>query len=231
FMASQAAEAIEQMGLAGLKTDEIITALPGALNLAAAAGVSIADAADVASKTMRAFGADAEELTHINDVLVKTFTTANTDMGQLAEAMKHAAPVSKGLGVSIEDTAAAIAKMSDAGFQGSIAGTALRNILSRLAGATPAALAQVREFGVETLDASGKMRPFMDILEDIEKSGMQSADILQIFGQRGGPQLMALLEVGSVALRQYSQELSAAAGIADRIANAKLDTFQGQFNI
>src|SRR5690606_5467717 len=199
FMASQAAEAIEQMGLAGLKTDEIITALPGALNLAAAAGVSIADAADVASKTMRAFGANAEELTHINDVLVKTFTTANTDMSQLAEAMKHAAPVSKGLGVSLEDTAAAIAKMSDAGFQGSIAGTALRNILSRLAGATPETISKLQSFGVVTQDSSGKMRPFLDILEDIENSAMTSADILNVFGQRGGPQLMALLEVGTAA--------------------------------
>src|SRR5690606_13727708 len=124
------------------------------------------------------------------------FTKANTDLGQLAEAMKQVAPVSKGMGVSLEDTSAAIAKMSDAGFQGSIAGTALRNILTRLGGATPEATNRLRELGVETLTSEGKMRPFLEILADIEKQGLTSAEVMQIFGQRGGPQMMALLEAG-----------------------------------
>lgn len=229
FSAQQAAEAIATMGMAGFTTEEIIAALPGALELAAAGQVSIADAANVAAKTMRAFGAEATELGHINDVLVATFTRANTDITQLAEGMKHVAPVSKGLGVSLEDTAAALGKMADAGFIGSIGGTSLRNILSRLAGAVPEATAKLNEFGVVTLDSTGKMRPFLDILADIEKSAMKDSDILEIFGARGGPQLMALLEVGSQGLRNFSHELGAAGGIAGDIADAQLDTLTGQF--
>ena len=82
FSAREAAEAIEQMGLAGLSTNEIIEALPGALQLASAAQVSIAEASDVAAKTMRAFGADASELDHINDDLVGRFTKTKTTLAE-----------------------------------------------------------------------------------------------------------------------------------------------------
>ena len=231
FSASQAAEAIEQMGLAGLSTTEIIEALPGALQLAAAGQVSIAEAANTAAKTMRAFGADASELTHINDVMVATFTRANTTLGQLGEALKPVAPVSKALGVSLEDTAAVIAKLSDAGFQASLAGTSLRNILSKLAGATPEAITKLKNLGIVTQDSAGNMRPFLDILEDIETQGLKDADILQIFGARGGPQLLALLEVGTGAIRNFSSELEASGGIAQRIADANLGTLNGMFTL
>lgn len=231
FSASQAAAAIEQMGLAGLKTDEIISALPGALQLASAAQVEIAEAADVAAKTMRAFGVEASELGHINDVMVATFTRANTTLGQLAEALTPVAPVSKALGVSLEDTAAAIAKMSDAGFQGGIAGTSLRNILSKMAGATPAVTNQLKALGVETLDSAGKMRPFLDILADIERAALTDAQILQLFGARGGPQLLALLEVGSQGLRDFSAELKESGGVAKEISEANLKTLSGQFTL
>lgn len=231
FSATQAAEAIEQMGLAGLTTEEILAALPGALQLAAAAGVEIAQAADVAAKTMRAFGADAEELTHINDVLVGTFTRSNTDLGQLAEAMKQVAPVSKSLGVSLEQTASVIAKMSDAGFQGSMAGTALRNILMRLAGAVPEAVTKLNDLGVETQDANGKMRDLFDIIADIQAANISEADLLNIFGARGGPQFLALMETGIDSLRQFEEELTGLEGVSKQISDAMLNTLSGAFKI
>lgn len=231
FSASEAAEAIEKLGLAGLETNEIIEALPGALELAAAGGVSIADAADAAAKTMRAFGADAKELSHINDVLVGTFTRANTDLPQLSEAMKHVAPVSKSLGVSLEDTAAIIAKMSDAGFQGSIAGTSLRNIMTRLAGAVPEATTALADFGIITQDSTGKMRPLIDILQEISESDMGSDDLLRIFGARGGPQLLSILEAGIPTIREFSQALEESGGIAKSIAEAQLDTLAGAWKL
>lgn len=232
FSASQSAQAIEVMGLAGLKTSEIIEALPGALQLAAAGSVDIATAANAAAKTMRAFGADASELGHINDVLVGTFTRANTDLLMLTESLKHVAPVSKGLNVSLEDTAAVLAKMADAGFQGSIGGTSLRNIMTRLAGAVPAATKQLRALGVETIDlATNKMRPLFDILQDIERSGISEGQLLQIFGARGGPQLLAVLESGTDSLRQFSQELSNMGGIAKEVADAQLNTLSGAWKL
>ncbi len=231
YSAQEAAAAIEQMGLAGLTTQEIIQALPGALQLASSAQISIAQAADVAAKTMRAFGASAEELAHINDVLVATFTRSNTDITQLGEAMKYVAPVSNALGVSIEDTAAIIAKLGDAGFQGSMAGTSLRNIMSTLAGATPAATAKLNELGIVTVDASGKMLPLIDVLRQIEQSAITDAKVLEIFGARGGPQLLALLEVGIDAVEEFSGKLSEAGGTAQRISDANLDSLWGMLKI
>jgi TP901 family phage tail tape measure protein len=227
FSASQAAVAIEQMGLAGLSVDEIITALPGALQLASSAQVDIAKAADISAKALRGFGADASELAHINDVLVATFTRSNTDITMLGEAMKHVAPVSNALGVSVEDTSAVLAKLGDAGFQGSIAGTSFRNVLSRLAGAMPELKAKFEELGITTLDSSGNMLPFLDILEQIEKQGLTDAKILELFGARGGPQMLALLEVGSGAIRDFSGQLAQAGGTAQRISDANLDSLWG----
>ncbi|CAK9023766.1 Tape measure protein (TMP), partial [Durusdinium trenchii] len=230
YSAAQAAQAIEQMGLAGLSTTEIVGALPGALQLASAAQVSIAQASDVAAKTMRAYGAEAEDLTHINTVLVGTFTSANTNLVQLAEALKPVAPVAKAVGLSLTGTAAVIAKLSDAGFQGSIAGTALRNILSRLAGAVPEATSRLRELGIETRDsATGGMRDFFEILKDIEEQGLSESDILQVFGARGGPQMLALLEVGTEQLEEFAKQLDANGDIAQRISDANLSTLSGQF--
>ena len=231
FSATQAAEAIEQMGLAGLSVREIYDALPGALNLAAAAQVDIATAADISAKTMRAFGADAAELTRINDVMVGTFTRANTDIRQLGEAMKPVAPVSRALGVSLEDTAAIIAKLSDAGFQGSLAGTSLRNIMSRLAGAQPEVTKRLAELGVTTQDAAGNMLPLLDVLQQIERAGLKDAEVLQLFGARGGPQLLALLEVGTAEIRRFSGELRSLQGISEEMANANLVSLSGQFSL
>lgn len=231
FTATQSAEAMEKLGLAGLKTNEIIGALPGALQLASAAQIEIATASDIAAKTMRAYGLEASELTRINDTMVATFTKANTDLLQLSEGMKASGPVANGLNVSLETTTAILAKMADAGFQGSVGGMAFRNILSRLAGATPEVTNKLRELGIETTDAAGNMRPLFDILRDIERAGLSTGKIMELFGQRGGPQLVALLEVGVDEIERFKRELEASRGIARRMEQATLNTLGGQFDI
>jgi TP901 family phage tail tape measure protein len=231
FSASQSAEAMEMLGLAGLQTREIIESLPGALQLASAAQIDIATSADIAAKTMRAFGFEAEDLSHINDTLVGTFTRANTDIRQLAEGLKPVGPLAKTLNVSLEETSTVLAKLADAGFQGSEGGTALRNILARLAGAVPAVTKQLNELGIVTLDSSGNMRPLFDILQDIERAGLTGGEIMQLFGQRGGPQLAALLDVGIEELRNFHDGFEDFQGMAERLEQENLNTLSGQFEL
>lgn len=231
FTARQVAEAMASMGLAGLKTHEIVAAIPGALQLASAAQLDVNQAADVAAKTMRSFGFAAADLTRINNDLVGTFTNANTDLPQLAEGLKQVGPVSKGLGVSLEETTAVIAKMSDAGFQGGMAGTAFRNILARLAGAVPAVTNKLADMGVETTNARGEFLGFLPILKQLEQQGLTTGQVLELFGARGGPQLAALLEVGSESIEELIERKRELGDIARRLEQEDLKTLAGQFDL
>lgn len=230
YSATEAAGALKQLALAGLGADQSIQALPPTLQLAAAAGISISTAASVAAKTMKAMGFEASQLAHVNDVLVSTFTRSNTDLLQLAEGLKHAAPLSHALGVSLEDTTAILAKLADAGFQGEMGGTALRNIMSRLAGAMPKAIGELSRMGITTLDTTGKMRPLLDVLEDIENKSLSAGEVMKIFGQRGGPQLLALLEHGIKGIREFSEETKKAGGRAEEMMRARMATMKGQWD-
>ncbi|XWU18304.1 phage tail tape measure protein [Bacillus subtilis] len=111
------------------------------------------------------------------DVLVKTMTTANTDLPQLGDAMKYVAPVAQSLGYSMEDTATAVAKMSDAGIQGSMAGTALRASLLHLANPVGQSAKAMENYGIEVEDAHGNLKPLPELIGHIAErfDGMTSA--------------------------------------------------------
>src|SRR5690625_5669543 len=107
--------------------------MPATLDLAAASGMDLARTADVMSNIMQGYGLATEEAARAADVLTKAFTSSNTDLGQLAEAMKYAGPVAAGMGVEFEEAAAAIGRRGNAGIQGSMAGAGLRHALTELA--------------------------------------------------------------------------------------------------
>lgn len=111
FSASEAADAMKFLSMAGFDANQTIEALPGTLQLAAAASLDLGDAADIVSNILSGYGIQVEELSRVNDVLVKTFTSANTDLRQLGEAMKYAGPVASAAGVQFEEAAAAIGLM------------------------------------------------------------------------------------------------------------------------
>jgi len=231
FTATEAAEAMENLGLAGLEVQEIYDALPGALQLASAAQVDIATAADVAAKTMRSFGLEATDLGRINDTLVGTFTRANTDLRQLAEAIKPVGPVAASLGIELETVTAALAKLSDAGFQGSEAGTALRNILSRFAGAVPEVSAKLRKLGIDIEYTDSGAMDFIATMRNMEAAGLEAGEVMALFGMRGGPGMAALLQVGTDALAEFEAGTRDLEGIAKKLEQAQLDTIAGQFDL
>jgi len=232
FTATESAGAMEALGLAGLTTREIMASLPGALQLASAAQIDIATSASIAAKTMKAFGLEATDIGRINDTLVSTFTRSNTTILQLAEALKPVGPVAKAAGVSLEDTSAVLAKMADAGFSGSLGGTALRNALIRLASPSTKAARILKDLGVDSVD------PLFTKLEKLQ-AGIEGAagetEKLQIasevFGIRGGPAMLAVLDSGVMSLRDFSAELKDAGGIAERLEQAQLKTLTGQFDL
>jgi TP901 family phage tail tape measure protein len=220
FSASQAADAMGFLAMAGFDTNQIISALPGTLELAAAGSLDLARAADIASNVLTGYGLQAEEVGRVNDVLALASISANTNVEQLGNAFKFVAPVASAMGVTIEESAAAIGIMSDAGIQGEMAGTALRNILAELA-------KESDTLGVSVYDTNGVMLPLADILAQLESRGFTTAESMGEFGMRAGPALQALLSRGSGALRDLTTNLEGAGGTAARLAATNMEGFNG----
>ena len=237
FTARQAAEAMGFFALAGFKVNEIMTAMPATLNLAAAGQLDVAVAADIAAKILRGMGLEASKLNEVVDVLVKAFTTANTDLTQLGDAMRFVGPVATQTGRSFQEIAANIQVLSNAGLQGAIAGTALRNVIIRVAGGTKETNKLFKELGIQMSTAAGGARPLADVIDDLN-SAMSSlgeqektAKIFQAFGIRAAQGLGPLLLAGGDAIRDFEEKLNDAGGTAQRIADTQLDTLTGDFKI
>ncbi|MCX2773154.1 phage tail tape measure protein [Bacillus sp. H2FL2] len=235
YTAVEAAEGLQYLAMAGFSVKAQVGSLPAVLNLAAASGEGLGRSADIVSNIMTGFGIKAEESGHAVDVLVKAMTTANTDLPQLGDAMKFVAPVAHSLGYSIEDTATAVAKMSDAGIQGSMAGTALRASLLHLTNPVGQSAKAMKKYGIEVKDAHGNLKPIPELVGHISKqfegmtSAQKTAAAAQLVGVEAASGFVTLLGVGEKGLRNYSKTLKEAGGTADKVAKTQMDNLKGSF--
>ena len=227
FSATEAASAMEFLGMAGWDTNEIMSGLPDVLNLAAAGSVELAEAADIASNIMSGFGIEADEMGRVADVLANAAASANVDLNMLGESMKYAAPIAQAAGWSLEETAAAVGVLGDAGMQGSMAGTGLNSIIATLADTSSTGGRALEEFGVAALGANGEVRPLTDILADLADEGAGVADVLRIFGLEAGPKMQALLGRGSEGLQEFVDDLMNSEGAAQEMADIRMEGLNG----
>jgi len=217
FSAAQAAEGMGFLAMAGFETTAILDAMPGVLNLAAAGNMDLAEAADIASNVLSGYGMKAAEIGRINDVMAQTFTSSNTSLSQMGEALKFVAPVAQASGAEFEEAAAALGLLGNAGIQGSLGGTTLRGVYAKLQAPTSAASEAIDRLGVSVFDSAGQMKPLVDIIGDFEKAGLSTADAMTIFGLRAGPGFQALVSQGSAALDELTQANRRAGGEIEAI--------------
>jgi TP901 family phage tail tape measure protein len=220
FSASQSADAMGFLAMAGLEANEIYSAMPDTLNLAAAAQIEMGSAADIVTNILTGMQIPLEELPHAVDVMAKAFTSSNTDLQQLGQGMKFVGPVAGAFGVNIETTTAALGLLSNAGMQAGLAGTGFRKVLTKL-------VSSQKKLGVQTLDSSGKLLPLADILDALKKKGFDGAEAMEIFGDRGGPAMINLLSAGGDEIRRFTGLLDDAGGTADRIAKTQMMGLNG----
>ena len=222
FSATEAAEGLEFLSMAGFKSSESIKALPSVLQLAAASGVELGRAADIASNAMTAMGLKVSELGRVNDVLISTTTGANVNIDQMAESLKYAAPVAAATGVSIEELSALIGALGNAGIQGSQAGTSLAGAMSRLLNPTKEVSKTMQELNVQTGNS------LIETFRDLERAGATSAQIMKIFGEEAGRSLLALQTGGGIeAVDKLIDRLEKSTGSAERAATMMGQTFDG----
>lgn len=243
FSATQSAEALNVLMLAGLDAESAVKALPGALQLAAASGVSIAEAASIASKNMKGFGEDTEFLSQINNTLAAAQSRANTTVGEMAVAMRNVVPIAKSLGFEIQEVAGVLAAMQDAGQEASTAGAGLAFVLADLAAeSSPAAKRLKKLFGIDVKkdlkDAEGNFIPLVEIIRKMEDAGVDGAAAFEIFGKKGGKAFGSLFNLvaeggggAADAIQNLEDKIRGAGNIAERMAKTKLNTFQGKVTI
>lgn len=237
FSASQAAEGMGFLAMAGFEVSEIIDAMPGMLDVAAAAQLDLGSTADIVSNVLTGFDLQAEESGRVADVLSVAFTSANVDLLMLGDTMKYAGPVAAALGYSLEETAAVAGLLGNAGIQASQAGTTLRRMMGVLSGPTGAAADTLQKLGVRVSDAHGNMMPLTDIVEQlaVATEGMgeaQRSNAMQtIFGERAYAGVLALISQGPDKLREFTAELEQSGGAARFIAEKQLDNLQGSLKM
>ena len=237
WSASEAAQGMQYLAMAGFKTNEIIETMPGMLNLASAGAIDLASASDIASNILTGFGLSASDMNRVGDVLTNTFTQSNTTLQGLGATMKYAAPVAKAMGVSIEQAAAMAGKLGDAGIQGEMAGTTLRSVLLRLSAPSEKAAVALDALGVRTTDANGKMKSFPAILKELNAamSGMSESaranftkTIFETEAMSGA--LVLMEQAGSGALDKFIGAVQDV-GSAESVASKQIDNLKGDVTI
>lgn len=234
FSASEAAQGMENLASAGFSTQEIMAAMPGMLDLAAASGEDLAASSDIAASTLRGFGLEAEQAGHVADVLAKNAADTNAAVADTGEAMKYVAPVAAAMGISFEECAAAIGIMSDAGIKGSQAGTSLRGALSRLAKPTDVMQQKMDELGLSFFDGEGKMLSLSDMTAMLQDklSGLTQEErnnaLVTIFGQESLSGMLALMQAGSGRVDELTESYLNCDGAAAEMADTMQNNLKGQ---
>ena len=233
FSASQAAQGMENLAAAGFETDEIMSAMPGMLDLAAASGEDLAASADIAASTLRGFGLEASEAGHVADVLAENANRTNSSVAETGEAMKYIAPLARAAGISMEETAAAIGIMANAGIQGSQAGTTLRGALSRLSKPTDIMQQAMDELGVSFYDSEGKMLSLADQVGMLQSAmeGMTDEQknnyLVTLYGQEALSGMLALINEGPESLSSLTAAYESCDGAAQAAATTMQDNLKG----
>lgn len=231
FSATEAAQAMSYMAMAGWDNKQMLDGIDGIMNLAAASGEDLALTSDIVTDAITAFGLSAKDSSHFVDVLAATSSSSNTNVAMMGETFKYAAPIAGTLGYSIEDTALAIGLMANAGIKGSQAGTALRSGLTRLASPTKEVMNGMEMLGLSIEDVQGKpldetLRIFRNAFKDLDGTQQAQAASL-IFGKNAMSGMLGIIQASEGDYNKLSQAISGADGAALDMATTMQDNLGG----
>ena len=233
YSATEAAQAMSYLGMAGWKTEQIIAGMPGLLDLAAASGEDLARVADVVSDDLTAFHMSADQAAHMADVMAAASTNANTNVSMMGETFKYAGAVAGSLGYSLEDVATAAGLMANAGIKSEMAGTALRSIMTRMIKPPKEAAAALDQLGVSATNADGTVKPFreqmialrnaMRGLTDAQKADMANS----IAGQEAMSGFLAVVNASDEDFAKMTNAVDNSDGAAAKMAKTMNDNAKG----
>lgn len=243
FTAGESADALSYMALAGWDTQSMLDGISPVLNLAAA-NMDLAQASDIVTDYLTAFGLKASDTTHFVDVMAYAMANSNTNVIQLGEAYKACAATATSLGYSVEETTAVLATMANAGVKGGEAGTALNAIFTRLATNTKECGDTLAEYGVQIYDAHGNMQSLSSILTGMAGiwdtlTDQEQANLAKVIaGTNQYSKLQTIMAgcseaaaEGGQSFADYTAALNDCAGSADKMAGTMLDNMNGRLTL
>lgn len=237
WSATEVGQAYEYMGMAGWKTADMLSGVEGVMSLAAASGEELGTVSDIVTDDLTAFGLKASDAGRMADVMAAAATNANTNVGLMGETFKYAAPLAGTLGYSLEDVTLATGLMANAGIKGSQAGTALRNVMTRLVKPTKESASAMAALGLSATDDEGRMKPLRQMLEEMRgaldgvtesEQGMYAA---QLAGQYGLSGLLAIVNSSDEDFEKLANAIDHSTGAADRMAKARIDNLAGDITL
>lgn len=237
FSASQAAEAMNYMAMAGWKTGDMLDGIEGIMNLAAASGEDLATTSDIVTDALTALGLSAADSGHFADILAAASSNANTNVSMMGETFKYCAPVAGALGFTAEDTAEAIGLMANAGIKSSQAGTAMRTMLTSLTGEVTFVGDAFGELTVQTTNTDGSMRSLGEILADCRvafsqmSESEQAANAEALVGKNAMSGFLAVMNVAPADIEKLNSAINNCDGTAEKMAETMQDNLAGQLTI
>lgn len=237
FSATEAADAMNYMAMAGWKTEDMLSGIEGIMYLAAASGEDLATTSDIVTDALTAFGLTAEDSGHFADVLAAASSNANTNVSMMGETFKYCAPVAGALGFSVEDTAEAIGMMGNAGIKASQAGTSMRSIMTNLTGDVKLSGAAIGDVTIATTNADGSMRSLSAILADcrVAFGGMTEAEKANnaetLVGKNAMSGFLALMNAAPEDIAKVSGAVNNCKDAAKNMADTMQDNLEGQLTI
>lgn len=235
FSATESAEALKYMAMAGWKPEQMMRGLDGVINLAAASGENLATVSDIVTDSLTAFGMSAEQSGEYADILAATTTNANTNVSMLGESFKYVAPLAGTLGYTAKDTSLALGLMANAGIKGSQAGTSLKTAFTRLAKPTKEVADGLKKVGLRAEELQGI--PLKDLLVKLRKNfkhltkEQQAEAAASIFGKEAMAGMLAIINAGETDFNNLASAIDNSAGSAKRMAKIMNDNLKGDITI
>ena len=223
FTASEVANLQIEFSKLGFTSDEILQVTEGTLNLSTAFGTDLASTAEIAGSTLRAFGLDAGETTRLTDVMAESFSSTALDISKFANSMSFVAPVAKVAGFSVEETTAILGTLANAGIDGSMAGTALRQIFLELSN-------ESSKLSTRLGGSVSNSEELIEALNKLTEEGIGTAEMKELVGQRAVSAFSVLLD-GSGTVGELATQFENATGAGQRMATEMLDTLDARFAI
>lgn len=237
FSAEEAGKGLEYMAMAGWKTKDMISGLPGIMNLAAASGEDLGSVSDIVTDAMTAFGMSADESARFADVLAQASSNSNTNVGMMGETFKYVAPVAGAFGYTVEDVAVATGLMANAGIKAEKAGTAMRTMLTNLAKPTKQMQGYMDKLSLSLIDGKDKMKPFDQQLREMRASFSKLSEAERaeyaagIAGKEGMSGLLAIVNASDEDFEKLTKSIEGSAGAAERMAGMRLDNLKGDLTL
>jgi len=226
FTATQAAEGLVELARAGFTVDEQLSTIQQTLQLAQAGALDLGRAAEITVGTLRGFRLEVDQANRVTDVLAFAANAASTDVNQLGEAMKFVAPIAAGMGVSLEETVAALQTLADAQLKSAMGGTGLRQVMASLESPSEKTRKLLKGMGVETNEVRITTVGLTAALERLADAGVGTGMALEIFGRRGGPAFEVMAKAVP-KIKAARAALLKASGTTKRIADIMDDNLNG----